>query len=149
MEVTVPGKVMLLGDVPAGGVVGFFDQGHYVRYLRTASANSTHVAVVSLGPFCDPDFSPNVQGPTSYFWEADNAVVFEENTAIAPKLDSVRDPANHGHVSLGTIAMCKNGQICIFSRNMRGDRAWIDLTNGELVKNPKALVLYEQYVLTM
>jgi hypothetical protein len=145
MEMFAPGKVMRLSDVPVGGVIGAFDRGQYVRFLRTASETQTHVTIVSLGPFCDEDY-PHTQGPTSYFWEADDEFVFEEKTAIAPKLDTATDPAAE-RITLGAIVLSKSGQICLLSRTPNTGRALIDLSSGELIKNDRATVFYKHYVL--
>jgi hypothetical protein len=148
MEILMPGKIMLLEDVPAGGVVGFFDEGQYVRFLRTASENKTHVTAVSLGPFYDRNYDAHVQGPTSYFLEADTQVVFEEKTVIAPKLDTALDPAAR-YLEIGSIVWLKSGQLCLLCRSSRGQRALIDLSNGEVVRSENAVVLYKDYVLLL
>jgi hypothetical protein len=150
MEIFAPGKAKLLIDVPAGGVFGIFDGGKYVRFLRTASVTTErdHVAVISLGPLCDDEQPGRVPGPTSYLWQADTDVIFEEHTSIAPKRETAFDPAAGGHISLGAIALTKTGQICIYCRSTpRAGRAWVDLSNGELVRNEDMAALYEHYVL--
>ena len=146
MEIFAPGRVMRLGDVSPGGVIGTFDRGQYVRFLRTASETQTHVTVISLGPFCDGDYSGHMQGPTCYFWEIDSEVVFEEKTAIAPKLDTAMDPTAR-QLPLGCIVLSKSGEICLLCRTPRSGRALIDLSNGELIKNDRAAVFYEHYAL--
>jgi len=148
MEVLVPGKVLRLGDVPPGGVIGFFDGGRYVRFLRTSTENAEkdHVAIVSLGPFADVEYQAHVQGPTVYFWDADDKVVYEEKTAIAPKLDTMVDPSAQ-YMKLGAIVMSKTGQVCLLCRTPRAGRALVDLSSGETIRDNSAVVVYEQYVL--
>jgi|SRR6185437_4384357 len=147
MEIFTPGKVTRLDDVPAGSVIGLFDGRQYVRFLRTASANADHVAVVSLGPFVDRDYDPDAQGPTSYFWEMDSQVILEEKTALSPKHSTVME-GGAKDISLGSIVMTKAGSVCLVCRTARGLRAFIDLSNGERVKDERAFIFYEDYVLT-
>ena len=148
-EVLAPGRAMRLGDVPAGGVIGTFDRGQYVRFLRTSSVTTAqdHVAVVGLGPFPDDDQPARVQGPTTYLWPTDVDVIYEEQTSIVPKHDSVIDPTTARHVPLGAIIFSQTGQICIQTRTPRAGRALIDLSNGELVRDEHATAPYEYYVL--
>jgi hypothetical protein len=148
MEVLVPGKVLRLGDVPPGGVIGFFDGGQYVRFLRTAAENAEqdHVAIVSLGPFVDSDFAAHVKGPTVYFWDADDKVVYEEKTLMMPKLDTAVEPGTQ-HIKLGSIVMSKTGETCLQCRTPRGGRALVALSSGETIRDNSAVVVYEQYML--
>lgn len=126
--------------------MGFFDRGQYVRFLRTASETQDHVTIVSLGPFYDTDYDS--QGPTSYFWDANEEVIFEEGTAIIPKLETAADPTGD-RVTLGSVVLSKENKICLLCRSARGMRALVDLSSGELVKNEKAMIFYRSYVLIL
>ncbi len=146
MEILAPGKVMRLGDIRPGGVFGTFDRGRYIRFLRTATESQTQVTVVSLGPFCDEDYAAHAQGPTAYFWETDIEVILEENTAIAPIVETATDPTT-AHMTLGTVALSKSGQICLFCRSARGQSALVDLSTGEIIRSNRAVVFYKHYTL--
>ena len=149
MKISAPGKVMRLIDVPAGGLVGFFEDGRYVRCLRTASVTTAqdHVAIVGVGPFLDDRQPDRVQGPTSYMWQADVEVIYEDQTSLVPIHDSAVDPSKLRHMELGTIVLTKSGQVGIYSRTPRAGRALIDLSNGELIRDENAVALYKHYLL--
>jgi hypothetical protein len=89
-----------------------------------------------------------VKGPTAYFWDATEQVLFEEQTVIAPKLETIFDPNGAKYMALGTIVMTSAGETCLLCRSGPGARALIDLKSGTLVKDERSVVAYEHYVLT-